>query len=435
MIEAEQSGKWRPTGALARSVVVGGAGLGGAILLGEPGVAVLVAPLLVAATMGLLGRPRSRPTVTTRLDHLSLYEGQGTTSHLVIQDARHIEQVTRVMDRAPHVACHPAEGRLSRLLVDGPPQIEISPRRWGRRTLGNEMVALHSSWAGYRWGPASLLGNELRVLPATPAYDSRAGAPQPRGIVGAHRSVRPGSGTEFSGIRAFQPGDRLRRINWRVSARTQQLHVTTTRSEQDTGLLLVVDASSDHGHSGGIDGSASSLDRTVRAATALAEHAIRQGDRVALRVVSGDGAQVGFGAGRVHLRRILGTLSGVRPSQLGEGYATRLQLRATDGTMVVLLSPMLEEHLGTAAITLLQRRLPTVVVDTLPRDAGPAFTGGTDPEIIDLAWRMRRLEREELLSGLAARGCPVVAWRGPGTLDDVLRRLARYAEQPTTRQR
>ncbi len=185
-----------------------------------------------------------------------------------------------------------------------------------------------------------------------------------------------------------------------------QLHVTTTRSEQDTGLLLVVDASSDHGHSGGIDGAASSLDRTVRAAAAIAEHAIRQGDRVALRVVSGDGAQVGFGAGRLHLRRILGTLSVVRPSQLGEGYAARLRLRATDGTMVVLLSPMLEEHLGTAAITLLQRRLPTMVVDTLPPDAAPAFTGGTDPGLVHLAWRMRRLEREQLLAGLAARGLP-----------------------------
>ncbi len=435
MIEPEQAGKWRPTGALARSVVVGGAGVGGAILLGEPGVAVLVAPLLVIATMGLLGRPRRTPIVSNRLDHFSLHEGQGTTSRLLVHDGDDIEQITRVMDRAPHVACHPAEGRVSRMVLDAAPDIEVSPRRWGRRTLGNEMVALHSSWAGYRWGPASLLGNELRVLPATPPYSSRAEAPQPRGIVGAHRSVRPGSGTEFSGIRAFEPGDRLRRINWRVSARTDQLHVTTTRSEQDTGLLLVVDASSDHGRSGGIDGAASSLDRTVRAAAAIAEHAIRQGDRVALRVVSGDGAQVGFGAGRLHLRRILGSLSVVRPSQLGEGYAARLRLRATEGTTVVLLSPMLEEHIGTAAITLLQRRLPTMVVDTLPPDAAPAFTGGTDPGLVQLAWRMRRLEREQLLAGLSARGCPVVPWRGPGTLDDVLRRLARYAQQPTMRQR
>ena len=31
---------------------------------------------------------------------------------------------------------------------------------------------------------------------------------------------------------------------------------------------------------------------------------------------------------------------------------------------------------------------------------------------------------------LAAIGCPVVAWRGPGTLDDVLHRLARRAQLP-----
>jgi hypothetical protein len=35
-----------------------------------------------------------------------------------------------------------------------------------------------------------------------------------------------------------------------------------------------------------------------------------------------------------------------------------------------------------------------------------------------------------VLDRLAALGCPVVAWRGPGTLDDVLRRLARRAQVP-----
>ena len=33
-------------------------------------------------------------------------------------------------------------------------------------------------------------------------------------------------------------------------------------------------------------------------------------------------------------------------------------------------------------------------------------------------------EAEKLLAGLAALGCPVIAWRGAGTLDDVLRRLS-----------
>ena len=63
-------------------------------------------------------------------------------------------------------------------------------------------------------------------------------------------------------------------------------------------------------------------------------------------------------------------------------------------------------------------------------DASPRVPDGVDPRIADLAWRMRRLERDQVLAGLAALGCPVIAWRGAGTLDDVLRRLARRASVP-----
>ena len=61
----------------------------------------------------------------------------------------------------------------------------------------------------------------------------------------------------------------------------------TSPAEEDSGVLLVVDALADFGRSGGVDGAASSLDVTMRAASALAEHFVRNGDRVALRVVSG----------------------------------------------------------------------------------------------------------------------------------------------------
>jgi hypothetical protein len=71
-----------------------------------------------------------------------------------------------------------------------------------------------------------------------------------------------------------------------------------------------------------------------------------------------------------------------------------------------------------------------LVVDTLPPDVRPEGADGADPALLALAWRMRRIDRSVLLDRLAALGCPVVAWRGPGTLDDVLRRLARRAELP-----
>jgi len=426
---------WRPTAALSRALLVGGVGVAFAVLAGEPVLMVLVAPFLLLGALGLVHHPDSRPRVTSQLDHRSLHEGQGTVSRLVLEDAAGVEQVTRVAAAAPYVALHPRDGRVSRLLGDGPPVLEVSPRRWGRRVLGEEKVGLHSAWAGYRWGPVTLEGREMQVLPLTAPFDSRAEAPQPLGLVGAHRSRRVGSGTEFAGIRPFQPGDRLRRINWRVSLRTDALHVETARAEEDTGVLLVVDALADHGRSGGTDGGASSLDLTVRAAAAIAEHHVRGGDRVALRLLGVSRVQVGYGSGQRHLRRLLGTIAGLRIGEPHADDAETLQFGATAGTVVIVLSPMLAESIATATATLVRRGLPVLVIDTLPPDAQPAVVDGTDPVLADLAWRMRRVEREQVLGRLAALGCPVVAWRGPGTMDDVLRRLARRTQLPQVRVR
>jgi ABC-type sugar transport system substrate-binding protein len=43
---------------------------------------------------------------------------------------------------------------------------------------------------------------------------------------------------------------------------------------------------------------------------------------------------------------------------------------------------------------------------------------------------MRLLERRALLARAERAGIPVVAWRGPGTLDEVMRRLRRRAVAP-----
>ena len=206
--------------------------------------------------------------------------------------------------------------------------------------------------------------------------------------------------------------------------------MVSTRAEEDTGVLLVVDALADHGTSGGVGGEASSLDLAVRAASAVAEHHVRSGDRVALRVVGRGRELVGYGTGARHLRRLQHTLAGVRPGEIAESEAGVLQLGVTGGTVVVLLSPVLAEPIGAVAATLTRRGVPVLVVDTLPADVRPAVPDGTAPDIAGLAWRMRSLERSIVLQRLAALGCPVVPWRGPGTIDDVLRRLARRAAQP-----
>lgn len=423
--------QWRATSALGRALVLGAVALALALLIGNPALAALAAPFVTLAALGLVHRPTRAPRLDAKLDHGILQEGQGTTARLTVEDADDAEFLTRASGRPPYVTLRPHDGQVGGLLSDGMPGVELSPRRWGRRILGEEKVALYSPWAGFRYGPIGLGGRQVRVLPTTAPYDSRAEAPQPLGLVGAHRSRRSGSGTELSGIREFQAGDRLRRINWRVSLRTRTLHVVTTRAEEDTGVLLVVDAIADHGGSGGVDGAASSLDLSVRAAAAIAEHHIRAGDRVALRVVGRGLEQVAYGAGARHLRRIQDRLAMLRTGDVGEPESGVLQLGVTGGAVVVVLSPMLAESIGTVAATLTRRGVAVLVVDTLPTDAQPTTVGdGVDARLVALAWRMRRIERSVVLDRLASFGCPVVPWRGPGTVDEVMHRLARRAQLP-----
>ncbi|WP_374455564.1 DUF58 domain-containing protein [Nocardioides sp.] len=421
---------WRPTPALVRTCILALAGIAGGVVGGLAVPLVLAAPFVLLGVMGLLGRPGRVPAVRTQIDHHRLHEGQGTTSRVVVEDLTGVEHVTRVAAPAPHVATRPAYGAVGSLVEHGLPVVEFSPRRWGRRIIGAERIALTSPWAGWRTGPTDMPEHGLSVLPQTAPYDSRAEVPQPDGLVGRHRSRRLGSGTEFEGIRPFAVGDRLKRVNWPVSLRTGELHVITTRAEQDAGVWLVVDGLRDIGVSGGIDGAASSLDLTVRAAAALAEHHVRTGDRVGLLVVASEGARVRLGSGPRHLHRLTGTLARVR-TEARSVAPERLDLGAGAGSVVYVLSPMLFTPLVTATASLLRGGASVVVIDTL----GDRSTGEDPRALASLAARMQQIERDDRLQQLAALGCPVVPWRGPGTLDTVLHQLARRAQVPKVRAR
>ncbi len=423
---------WQPTPTLVRAALISFGGLVGGLVFGLEVLVVLAAPFLLFAVMGLLGRPTADPGIVTLLDHHRLHEGQGVTSRLSLTGSTQgeVEHVTRVAAPTPHIATRPTSGAVGSLVRKGFPEIEFSPRRWGRRSIGSERVALTSAWAGWRCGPRDLPAHGLGVLPQATPYDSRAEVPQPDGLVGGHRSRRVGSGTEFEGIRPFAAGDRLRRINWRVSLRSGELHVVTTRSEQDAGVWLIVDGLRDIGESGGVDGEASSLDVTVRAASALAEHHIRQGDRVGLLVVASDGARVRLGSGARHLHSLQGTLARIRTEPRAVP-PERLDLGTSAGSVVYMLSPMLFTPLVTATATLQRAGQSVVVIDTLGERQG----SDGPLELASLAARMQKIERDDRLASLAALGCPVVPWHGPGTLDTVLHRLARHAQVPKVRAR
>lgn len=423
--------RWRPTPAHARAWFVTTLGVVVAVGFGRPLVLVILAPFALLAVLGEAHRPRGEPPAPRALlDHHVLREGRGTTARVRLTgDTADVEHVVAVRPAARHLS-GPRVG--SGLLRDGPPVLQVGAEHWGEYDLGTVTTALTASWGGYRAGPAGTPAGRLTVLPQPVPYDAQASAPHPLGMVGAHQSLRSGDGLEYAATRPFVLGDKLRRVNWRQTARTGDLHVDTTLTQEDTEVTLVVDALAELRPAAA--SGESSLDLAVRAAAAIGEHHLRAGDRVALRVVSGTPRRLPLGAGGRHRQRLLAELARVRPSDVRtrDGH-TRLGI-ATGG-VAVILTPMLHPRIAGLAATLLRSGVSALVVDTLPAGTLRATSRSTDPTIAELAWRMRRLERLSMLDRLELTGCPVVPWHGPGTLDEVLRRLNRRSRTPRLRAR
>jgi len=417
---------WRPTQALLRAGVASAVAALAAVVLGRPDLLVLAAPLLLHASVAAVRRPAGRPTARMRLEHPAIREGEATRAHVVVEDVAGGETFVLAQSRPQWTVTDPASGVATADLTGadrGGVVLGVGSQRWGRRRVGGGSFAVTSAWAGYRWGPSTLPDAWLTTLPLPGSFDSRAPAPHPLGVVGRHPARRPGEGTELHSVRPFAAGDRLRRVRWPVSLRTGTLHVTSTVAEQDSSVLLLVDNGVQVGTSGGIGGASTSLDTAVRAAGAVAEHTLRRGDRVALRVLaSSRPAPVPPGTGNRHLRRVLDTLAAVTPGRTDSPVPASWQVPA--GAVVLVFTPMLSDLALAATSTLARRGLSVVVVDTLPDDVP------LDDERSRLAWRLRLVERRGLLLRLTRAGIPVVPWSGPGTLDEVLRRLARRSSMP-----
>ncbi|MGI8577851.1 MAG: DUF58 domain-containing protein [Nocardioidaceae bacterium] len=421
---------WSPTKAHVRSVVLGVVLVTWALVVYRADLLVIATPLVIIGVWSTLRRPRMLPTSTTQLLKRTVREGEATLWRTTVSPVSGMMQAVVVLPKAEWFDLQPPSGaRTAYVGAHHEAVTELSlavvSNRWGRRTVPAGLAAATGVWGAFRWR-RDVDDFMLTTLPVPAAFDATAPTPHPAGLVGVNRSARPGDGSEFASIRPFQVGDRLRRIHWPVSLRTGSLHVTSTWSDQDSQIILLVDANNDLGGGDGIHVRASSLDITVRAAGAIAEHYLRRGDRVGLRVFgTTDKTFVPASTGQPHLRRVLGRLSVIKAgSNPGQDVSTQ-RFGIGAGATVIMLSPCMSTGSLQQAVTLVRRGLTVIVVDTLPAELGEP---GQTPEA--LAWRIRILQRFVELQKVIELGVPVVPWRGPGSLDQVLRDLTRRAAAP-----
>lgn len=118
---------------------------------------------------------------------------------------------------------------------------------------------------------------------ALPPFHSRRHLPgklsKLRELDGQHRAMVRGQGSEFDSLREYVPGDDVRSIDWRATARRSEVVVRTWRPERDRRILIVLDTSRT---SAGRVGDTPRLDHGMDAALLLAALAAKAGDRVDL---------------------------------------------------------------------------------------------------------------------------------------------------------
>jgi uncharacterized protein (DUF58 family) len=152
---------------------------------------------------------------------------------------------------------------------------------------------------------------------------------------GIHRARRVGLSLDFAEHRAYQPGDDIRRIDWRVYGRTDRFYVKEYEADTNASVTFALDASAsmDFG-----SGPVTKFDYGRFLVASLAWLSQRQGDRVGLVTFADDLVEVIPPSTR-HLQLILHTLGRARPGGVGRlplvlERAARLSTRA--GIVVVV---------------------------------------------------------------------------------------------------
>ena len=237
-----------------------------------------------------------------------------------------------------------------------------------------------------------------------------------------------GSGTDFWGIREYQPGDPLRRLDWRLTARHPR-HLFTKEFEQeeiaDIGLIVDARRTTDLR----VEGS-SLFEHSARAAASLAETFLRQGNRVSLLVYGEPPISVYPGYGKVQLNRILSTLARVVPED--DVSFNSLQFvpihMFSSHSLIVVISPLARDD---------ERLFPRLrafgyqVLLISPDPIDFAHRALPADNVTRLATRLTRVERQLEIYKITQLWIPVIDW----PVDRPLAPLVRHALTHTHIQR
>lgn len=238
-----------------------------------------------------------------------------------------------------------------------------------------------------------------------------------RAYAGPVPARQGGSGVSFYGVRAYEPGDPLRWINWRMSARhPSDYYVNEFEPERivDVGLILDIRQRNDVQVRG-----KPLLEHSVAATASLAAAFLNDGNRVGMLIYGRFLNWTFPGYGKIQRKRILEALTRVKP---GDSLVfDQLDLLPTRyfpaKSQIVLVSPLSADD--TSMLIRLRAQGYQVLVISPDPVSFEARALGAQGDVV-LAARIARLERTLQLRYLRRAGVQVVDWRVDQSFDQAI---------------
>lgn len=226
-----------------------------------------------------------------------------------------------------------------------------------------------------------------------------------------------GRGMEFDETRLYQPGDDIRSIDWKVTARTGKPHTRIYREERERPVFISVDDRQT------MQFATRGVFKSVQAkqlAALLAWAAQQQSDRVGGQLFADNACQEikpahGRAAVIKYLKRLVD--EPVAPVADLDGALQRLQHHARPGSRIYLISDFRGIQASEQRLTTLVRHCEVVLIQvydpleqTLPSGGRYRFTNGETDVTIDTAdqqrlqqYQQRFVERQQYLQQLSRR--------------------------------
>lgn len=289
---------------------------------------------------------------------------------------------------------------------DGGQQITVTAtaQRWGRYSIAARLDA--TARGGLLTGTALVDAAEVIVFPLTPPQATPIPQTELLDRLGAHLTRHIGPGVEYADIRPYVPGDQLRAVNWPVSARRGQLHVTERLTDRAADVVVLID-----GYRQPAGPATAATERVVRGAAQVVQTALRHGDRAGIVALGGNRPRwLGADIGQRQFYRVLDTVLGAgdRFERTTGTLAPRAAVPA--GAIVIAFSTLLDTEFALALIDLRKRGHVVLAVDIL--DSSP-FEDDQDP-LVDRMWA---LQRSAMYRDMATIGVDIVSWRGDSGLE------------------